>query len=83
MTPLDKPLKRKTRDLFLHYRKRVIVELVPGDVIRLRLYGQRESSSVSIRIQDLYFELVRRKAATLRVERAKARKAKRKAALLR
>ena len=79
MTPIKKELRRRTAQPFLHYRKPVIVELVPGDVIRLRLYGQRTSSAVSIQIQDLYFELVRRRVAALRAERIKARNAKRKA----
>jgi hypothetical protein len=39
----------------MHYKKPVIVELVPGDVIRLRLYGQRLGSAVSIQVADLYY----------------------------
>lgn len=78
MIALAKELRRKTRTSFMHYRKPVIVELVPGDVIRLRLCGQRVSSSVSIDIHDLYYDLVRRKAFRERMERAKARKAKKR-----
>jgi len=73
MIALKKELKRKTAEDFLYYHKKVIVELVPGDVIRLRLLGQRVSSSVSIRIQDLYFDLMRREAARKRAEKRKAR----------
>lgn len=79
MTPLRKELRRRTASPFMHYRKAVVVELLPGDVIRLRLYGQRTSSSVSIQIQDLYFELMRRRVAATRAERIKARNARRKA----
>jgi hypothetical protein len=39
----------------MHYKKPVIVELVQGDVIRLRLYGQRLGSAVSIQVADLYY----------------------------
>jgi hypothetical protein len=59
MIALQKELKRKTARPFLHYRKAIVVELMPGDVIRLRLYGQRTSSAVAINISDLYYELVR------------------------
>jgi hypothetical protein len=78
MTPLAKPLQRKTVDRFMHYRKALVVELLPGDVIRLRLHGQRTGSAVSIRIADLYFELVDRKVRRDRAERLKARKQRRK-----
>jgi hypothetical protein len=54
MIALHKPLARKTRQPFMHYRKNVVVQLLPGDVIALRLYGQRDTSAVSIKIQDLY-----------------------------
>jgi hypothetical protein len=36
-----------------------VVELLPNDVIQLRLYGQRNSSAVAINISDLNYELVR------------------------
>lgn len=78
MTPLSKPIARKSLGRFMHYHKAVVVQLLPGDVIALRLYGQRDSSAVSIKIQDLYFELIARKVRQERAERAKARKAKRK-----
>jgi hypothetical protein len=55
----------------------VVVQLLPGDVIALRLYGQRDSSAVTIKIQDLYFELVDRKVRRDKADRLKARKAKR------
>lgn len=76
MIPIKKELRRKTVDPFLHYRVPVIVELVPGDVIRLRLLKQRVGSAVSIRVQDLYFELVKRKVAALKADKRKQRKKK-------
>ena len=75
---LNKPLRRKTHSNFLHYRKQVVVELVPGDVIRLRLLGQRETSAVSIEISQLYFELIKRRVAAHRYERQKAKQQRRK-----
>jgi hypothetical protein len=74
MIALRKELKRKTVAPFIHYKKSVIVELVPGDVIRLRLFGQRVGSAVSIKIQDLYFELMRRKVAALKAEKKRNKK---------
>jgi hypothetical protein len=80
MTNITKEIKRRTTVPFLHYQKPVIIELVPGDVIRLRLLKQRVSSSVSIKVQDLYYELLRRQAALTRAERRKQRlKARRRA----
>lgn len=78
MTPIKKEIRRKTVDSFMHYRKPVIVELVPGDVIRLRLLKQRVSSAVSIRVQDLYFELMRRRVAALKADKKKQRAQRRK-----
>jgi hypothetical protein len=76
MTPIKKELRRSTVNPFLHYRKPVIVELVPGDVIRLRLLKQRVGSAVSIKVQDLYYELVKRKVALQKAEKRKQRKKK-------
>jgi hypothetical protein len=78
MIPIKKELRRRTVEPFLHYRTPVIVELVPGDVIRLRLLKQRVGSAVSIRVQDLYFELVKRKVAALKAEKRKQRQQRRK-----
>jgi hypothetical protein len=47
MKELDKSLRRKTRSPFLHYRETIVVELLQGDVIRLRLHVQRETNAVS------------------------------------
>jgi len=74
MNELDKPLRRKTHNTFLHYRKNIVVELLPGDVIRLRLLKQRESSAVSIEISQLYYELVKRRVAARKLERQKAKR---------
>jgi hypothetical protein len=74
MIAINKVLKRSTSENFGHYKVPVIVELVPGGVIRLRLLRQRESSSVSIMIHDLYWELMRCKQAALRADRRKKRK---------
>ena len=33
MTELTKPIRRRTRESFAHYRKRIVVTLEPGDLI--------------------------------------------------
>jgi hypothetical protein len=74
---LKKELRRKTAQNFAHYKRPLVVALLPGDVIEVREL-RRPSTAVSIRIKDLYTELQVRKAAALRAERAKRRKAKKR-----
>jgi hypothetical protein len=35
MTELLKPVRRRSRDQFAHYRKRIVVSLEPGDVLAI------------------------------------------------
>jgi hypothetical protein len=41
MTDLNKPIHRRTRQPFAHYRKRIIVTLDPGDLLSMRLERTR------------------------------------------
>ena len=41
MTDLHKTIRRRSRDQFAHYRKRIVVSLEPGDVIGMRLERTR------------------------------------------
>ena len=41
MTELTKPVRRRTRELFAHYRKRLVVSFEPGDVLAMRLERSR------------------------------------------
>jgi len=74
MIEIKRPIQRKTTGHFKHYGCPVVVELLPGDVIRLKEYGRRLSSAVSIDAVDLYEMLVIRRAFRERMERAKQRK---------
>jgi hypothetical protein len=47
MISINKELRRKTNSTFLHYRKPLVVELLPGDIIQLRLYGRRSSLALA------------------------------------
>lgn len=61
MIELCKPIKRKTRTAFLHYRIPIVIELKPGDCLGLRLL--RHKREVVFNLHDLYFEGVRRQVA--------------------
>ncbi len=37
MTDLARPVRRRSRQEFAHYRKRLVVSLEPGDVLAMRL----------------------------------------------
>lgn len=41
MTDLARPVRRRSREPFAHYRKRIVVSLEPGDVIAMRLERTR------------------------------------------
>ena len=41
MTDLHKTIRRRSRDQFAHYRKRIVISLEPGDVIGMRLERTR------------------------------------------
>jgi hypothetical protein len=41
MTDLARPVRRRCRDPFAHYRKRIVVSLEPGDVLAMRLERTR------------------------------------------
>jgi hypothetical protein len=41
MTDLARPVRRRCRDQFAHYRKRIVVALEPGDILAMRLERTR------------------------------------------
>lgn len=41
MTELQKTIHRRTARTFAHYDKRIVVSLEPGDVLAMRLEGER------------------------------------------
>ena len=48
MTDLLKPVRRRSRDPFAHYRKRIVVSLEPGDVPAMRLERTRTTYRATI-----------------------------------
>lgn len=41
MTDLHKTIRRRSRESFAHYRKRIVVSLEPGDILGMRLERTR------------------------------------------
>jgi hypothetical protein len=72
MTILEKPITRKTRRNFMHYRKPLVVALIPGDLISLREH--RCKRTVYLDLHSLYIEGLRRQILAEKREKKKARK---------
>ncbi len=64
MTPLTKPVSRKTQRPFMHYGKALVATLEPGDVLALRLERDRESQTVRLSLHTLYQQAQMARAAT-------------------
>jgi len=61
MTPLLRPIVRKTDRPFMHYRTPLVVALLPGDVISLRLL--RHKREVVFNLHTLYYQGLRAQVA--------------------
>jgi hypothetical protein len=72
MKTIDKPLTRKTRNNFLHYRKPIVVTVFPGDYLELRLHRERKRVVV-FNLHELYFEGVKRAVAAAKAAKKKKR----------
>ncbi len=48
MTDLARPVRRRCRDTFAHYRKRIVVSLEPGDVLAMRLERTRTTYRATV-----------------------------------
>jgi hypothetical protein len=48
MTTLNKPVCRRTREPFAHYRRRIVVTLGPGDVLGMRLERTRTTFTATL-----------------------------------
>jgi hypothetical protein len=47
---------------YLHYKKRIVATLEPGDVLAMRLERTRESSTVRLPLSSLYTTALMKKA---------------------
>jgi hypothetical protein len=75
MTNLEKTVKRRTREPFAHYRRRIVVILEPGDVLAMRL--ERHRTIVRAPIANVYRQLVAWNVEAKRREKRAARKLRR------
>jgi hypothetical protein len=75
MTELTKPIRRRTRGMFGHYRKRIVVTLEPGDLIALRL--ERSRTTFRATIAGVYRQVVAWNAEAERQRKRALRKLKR------
>ena len=76
MTDLEKTVRRRTRQPFAHYRKRIVVMLEPGDVLAMRL--ERHRTVFRAPIPNVYRQLVVWNVEAKRREKRVARKLKRR-----
>lgn len=72
MTDLAKPVRRRTRFPFAHYRKRIVIILEPGDCVAMRL--ERTRMLYRAPISALYRQLVEWHVAVILREKQQARK---------
>jgi hypothetical protein len=77
MTDLKRPVRRRTRFPFAHYRKRIVVTLEPGDTIAMRL--ERTHTPYRGTLSAVYRQLVEWHVAAVRREKWLARKKRRAA----
>ena len=48
MTDLARPVRRRCREEFSHYRKRIVVALEPGDLLAMRLERTRTTYRATV-----------------------------------
>ena len=75
MTELLKPVRRRTRSPFAHYRKRLVVSFEPGDVLAMRL--ERTRTTIRAPLAAVYRQLAMWHADAERRRKREARAARR------
>ena len=75
MTELEKPVRRRTRFQFAHYRKRIVVILEPGDILAMRL--ERSRTVFRATLSGVYRQLVEWHASAERGRKLAERKQRR------
>lgn len=74
MTDLNKRVSRRTREPLMHYRRRIIVSLEPGDVIGMRL--ERTHTTYTAPLASVFRILAQWSADEKRRVKIQQRKAK-------
>ena len=75
MTSLERPVRRRTRFPFAHYRKRLVVTLEPGDTIAMRL--ERTRTPYRGTLASVYWQLIEWHIEAERQLKRKSRKKRR------
>lgn len=75
MTNLEKPVRRRSRAPFAHYRRRIVITLEPGDVLAMRL--ERTRTTYRAPFASVFQQLVEWQVAAERQQKRKARKSRR------
>lgn len=75
MTDLHRPVTRRTRATFAHYRKRIVVRLEPGDILAVRLERARTTYRASL--ADVFRQLAEWHALAEARRKREARSARR------
>jgi len=72
MITLDKPIYRKTRRPFMHYKSPLVVSLQPGDLLAVRELRRRRV--IYLDLHSLYIDGLRRQIAAEKREKKKKRR---------
>ena len=72
MTDLAKPVRRRCREPFAHYHKRIVVSLEPGDVLAMRL--ERTRTTYRATLDDVFRQLAHWHADAERARKQAERK---------
>jgi hypothetical protein len=68
MTPLTKPVSRKTGRDFMHYGKKLIATLEPGDILAMRLERDGDKQTYRLSLHTLLQQAMLARANTNRRE---------------
>ena len=74
MTDLHKEIRRRTLDPYDHQGRRVVISLLPGDVIGFR--WERTRRTFTAPVNSLMRQVIKWTVETERAEKRKARKAR-------
>ncbi len=75
MTSLEKPVRRRSRALFGHYRRRIVVILEPGDILAMRL--ERTRKTYRAPLQNVFRQLAEWHAVAEALRKKEERKQRR------
>ena len=76
MTDLERPIIRRSRSPFAHYRKRIVMAFEPGDVVAMRL--ERTRTWYRGTVSGVFRQLIAWQVEAKRREKRLARKKRRR-----